>query len=190
MVHSRAQSREGSTQQSKDRASPVVAVSLTALAAVFVIAAWLALRPPPTESPSDTLAEDDIPTITLGGSSVGSGESGENMRIQIADADDPTKTAGEILVARFEPITPTSRRVEEPVAWFFLEDGKTLHIRADKGRFDIPPGQREPNRGRLEGGVRIRLFDPLPSGGRPAPDTAAPALDASTALPLDFDLVF
>jgi len=86
------------------------------------------------------------------------------------------------------------RRVVEPRAWMYTDDGAAVHIRAARAEFIQPTGSQEPESGRLEGGVIIELFDRgagrTPSsladdaGGSPS----VPALTIETAT-LHFDTV-
>lgn len=178
-------SRSLENQPRRPRRGPAYAIAALVAFAVLAIAAWLMTRP--SAAPERrTASEDDIPVIRLGEG--GAGESGEDMAIQIADEDDPTRVASEIFADRFEPISATARRVEMPVAWVYLEDGRTVHIRADNGRFESAPGSREPDRGTLRGDVRLRLFAATDDGSRPEPGVTPPTVDARIDAPLSFDL--
>lgn len=120
-------------------------------------------------------------------------ESGRGMVIQIADKDDPTRLSAEILADRYDPDGPTIRLVENPRAWLFGEDGSAWLIEADKGRFYIPEGEDTPREGTLTGNVLARRYEPDPvnpndQSARPDPDTATPALTATTDEPLRFNL--
>jgi hypothetical protein len=106
-----------------------------------------ASAPPPPDAIEDLLAPG--------------AEQGRGMTIQIADKDDPTRLAAEVLAARYDPDGPMHRRVEEPRAWLFGEDGSTWYIEADRGRFFIPEGADTPREGFLDGNVRARRYAPV-----------------------------
>lgn len=114
-------------------------------------------------------------------------QSGKGMTIQIADKQDPTRLAAEVLAARYDPDGPMHRRVEEPRAWLFGEDGSSWYIEADRGRFFIPEGTETPSEGYLEGNVRARRYEPV-SDGRPEPGVSEASLTATTDEPLRFNL--
>ena len=165
----------------------IAAIALAvALAAVFVTVALLSEPAPET---GDELADgENIEVLTL---SADAGEQGEDMLIQLADEDDPSKLDGEITAERFEPVDERTRRVDAPAAWLFLEDQRTVRITANTGTLVIPPGQRRPRSGVLEGDVLVRLYDPgapTDPGGRPDLDRAEPALTATFDRPVSFDL--
>lgn len=114
-------------------------------------------------------------------------QSGKGMTIQIADKQDPTRLAAEVLAARYDPDGPMHRKVEEPRAWLFGEDGSSWYIEADRGRFFIPEGTETPSEGYLEGNVRARRYEPVPDG-RPEPGVSEASLTATTDEPLRFNL--
>ena len=133
-------------------------------------------------------APDDIEVLTL---RADGGEQGEDMLIQLADEDDPSKLDGEITAERFEPIDERTRRIDAPAAWLFLEDDRTIRITANTGELVIPPGERRPSAGVREGDVLFRLYDadaPVNASGRPDLDGAEPALTATFDRPVSFDL--
>lgn len=117
-------------------------------------------------------------------------ESGTGMVIQIADKDDPSRLAAEILADRYDPEGPTIRLVEKPKAWLFGEDGSAWLIEADRGRFYIPEGEDNPREGTLTGNVIARRFEQSPgeANTRPDPEADAPVLTATTDEPLRFNL--
>lgn len=164
----------------------IQAIGLIAAGAVAVAIAGVFIFLSSTASPT-TPQETEGPgpeTVPLG---LG-GESGSQMRIQLADRDDPTKLIGEITAERFEPIDEVNRRVDQPRAWIYLDQGRVAHIEAQTGRFLIPAGQTQPTSGVLEGDVRIRLYEPRADGSRPEPGVDTAALTATFDEPVNFDL--
>ena len=166
----------------RKRVNPGLYAVLATLGLVLVIAAVAAVTGGASNTPAPT-SIDDVESIVLG-----EGDSGREMRIQLTSEDDRATVVGEILAKSYQPESPTRRRVEEPQAWFFLEDGRTLHIRADRGRFDTPVGRDRPEQGRLEGDVTLRLFAESDTGERPIPGVTPPLLQAVAEAPVDFDL--
>lgn len=135
-------------------------------------------------APEEVVSEITAPNIPV----LGENLSGEDVRIQFTDRDDPTRLAGEITLASL-PAAPAGeyRIAEQPRIWQFLRDGRTLHISADRGRFVMPSATEPPDSGTLEGNVIIRLYEPLPGGRRPVVGETPPALTATTDAPLSFD---
>lgn len=113
-------------------------------------------------------AFDDAPDLPPGveplTSPVGSG-----MYVELADKDDPTRRAGLITAESVEPLGPKETSVTQPRVWYYLRDGRTLHVEAAKGRFYFPSGQTNsaPESGNVQGNVVIRVFDPIPGGEPP-----------------------
>ncbi len=125
------------------------------------------------------------PGVTPLTSPVGSG-----MYVELADKDDPTRRAGLITAESVEPLGPIETDVTQPRVWYYLRDGRTLHVEADKGRFFFPGGQRNsaPEYGHIQGDVKIRVYDPVPGGERPVIGRDEPLLTATAVEPLEFDL--
>ncbi|MEM7755424.1 MAG: hypothetical protein AAF297_07285 [Planctomycetota bacterium] len=179
--------RRSSRAQFRPAAAPPVGIVIAAVVAVVILiavalTAVLSNNGRAAGPEIDDTAPPAPDILDLGGTDI------EGMFIQLVDEDDPTRVAGEILAASFEPIDPSNREVVEPRAWFFLDDGRTAYIEADEGRFFIPVGTSRPEEGVLRGNVRVRLFDAKPNARRPDPSRDAAALDAQFAEPLRFDL--
>lgn len=170
------------TRKPASRNTVKIVALLTASAITLGIALIALLSGKPAATGTGLTVEDFGNAPTLGE------RTGEGMVIELADEDDPDTQIGEIRFSSFDPITPTTRTVEEPVAWLYLDDGRMVLIEAQSGRFETPLGQKRPESGRLEGTPVIRLFDPAPGGGRPDPETATPLMTATMDQPLDFDL--
>lgn len=145
--------------------------------------AYLVVRPRATQGGGST----DVPLPPDITDILDEGDSGRNLAIQVQDKENPDRLAAELLAARYDPDGPSHRKVEQPRAWLFGEDGSTWYIEADKGRFYIPEGNDQPRSGSLTGHVRARRFGP-DAAGRPDPETAMPTVTATTDAPLHFDL--
>lgn len=122
--------------------------------------------------PSD-VPPPDIRVINSGGQGgngnlVGILSGGTGFFMQIADKDDPSRVAAEITADTSEPMEGSRYRMEQPRAWIFMDDGRTIAIQAAKGQTRIPNQRNSrPEEGTLEGDVIIRLFDAKPDGARP-----------------------
>lgn len=173
------------------RVSAPALLAAAGLAIVFAgVVAYFAMtgtRAPRQEgaTPSD-IAPPDIRVINsgqgAGGNLVGILSGGTGFFMQVADKDDPSRVAAEITADTSEPIEGSRYRMEQPRAWIFLKDGRTLAIQAAKGQTRIPNQRNSrPEEGTLEGDVIIRLFDATPDGRRPDVDKDHAVLVARTS---------
>lgn len=104
-----------------------------------------------------------------------------DVRIDVMDRDEPTRQAGIIRFARMEPLEARHVAVTGPQASMFLKDGRTIVVTGESGRLYMPGGtQKEPESGRISGGVTIRLFEARPDGSRIDPDRDTPSLTFTT----------
>gem|GEM_PF-869371 len=132
-----------------------------------------------------TNADAAPPDITaLKGDSAGG--RGKEIHIQLVDKQDPTRVASEVFLPSVEPLENRRYLVQRPEAWFYMKDGKSVHIRADRGNLRLPSRDALPESGLLEGGVLVRLFEPTIDGTRPQPGRDVPVIDARTET-LQFD---
>ncbi|MFO0831481.1 MAG: hypothetical protein U0637_06520 [Phycisphaerales bacterium] len=106
---------------------------------------------------------------------------GKGFFAQYVDKNDPTHIAGQVTADRSDPLPDRRYELTAPSAWFFQHDGRSIHVRADKGRFTAPAENAQPTDGSLEGNVRIRVFAATPDGARPALDDTTPELDLTTS---------
>lgn len=173
------------------RASVPALLAAAGLAVVFAgVVGYFALTG--TRAPSSAgatppdVAPPDIRVINSGqsgsgGNLVGILSGGTGFFMQVADKDDPSRVAAEITADTSEPMEGSRYRMEQPRAWIFLDDGRTLAIQAARGQTRIP-NQRNarPEEGTLEGDVIIRLFDAMPGGRRPDVNTDHAVLVART----------
>jgi len=113
-------------------------------------------------------------------------------RVVLLDADDNIESEYEY--EDLENLGAGRHRVFEPRGWMYMDDGSVVHLRAATAEFVQPSGSREPESGRLEGGVIIEIFDAAagkaPSSSPTDPDTPAktPNLTIETAT-LTFDTI-
>ncbi|QOJ01512.1 MAG: hypothetical protein HRU70_13860 [Phycisphaeraceae bacterium] len=174
----RAFERVGSTRSAGLAAAIVVGL---ALAGGF---GWLILKGAnPIAKPR---AAQEIPPDIMGLTAGGPGGSGvgRGLRVELADRQDPTRRSALITSETIEPLEARRYAAGEPAAWVFLRDGRTLWVRADRGRFAMPARDQAPERGEFEGNVLARVF----ASGMPEAPATAPALTEIRAQRLEFDL--
>ncbi|MEM0984482.1 MAG: hypothetical protein AAGI17_11100 [Planctomycetota bacterium] len=176
----------------RTRRNGLIAAALltVVLGAVFVGAALTGSGTPSARGV--TPDEDEfanIEAVQIGQNEAGAGE---EMLLQLADEDDATRLAGEITADAFQPIDAQTRRVENPAAWLFLEDDRTIRITSETGRLVVPKNSNRPRSGVLEGDVLLRLYEVDPAladeQGRPDLDRVEPVLVATFSEPVAFDL--
>jgi lipopolysaccharide export system protein LptA len=112
-------------------------------------------------------------------------------RVEFADKRDPTRKAGEMEWASLEPLPERGwSLLTEPRAWWFGRDGRTIHIQAATGRIYRSEQGNEPESGRFEGGVLVRIYEPAPNGQPRTIDLEAdrPSVLVFTPGALSFDL--
>jgi lipopolysaccharide export system protein LptA len=140
--------------------------------------------PPPDVAPDPALVPTTSGPTTTAASRFGGGS---GFQLQIVDKNDPSLVRAELSAARSTPIEGQMYRValEEPVIWYFLKDGRTVHARADKGTAYLPdqgaagtPGR--PQDGIMEGNVVARVYEARADGSRPRLDIDEPMLEART----------
>lgn len=172
-MHSRPHSRPARVSAPALLAAAGLAIVFAGVVGYFALTGERAPR-----SAGGTLSDVAPPDIRVINSGAGQNASGGNLVgilsggtgffMQIADKDDPSRVAAEITADTSEPIEGSRYRMEQPRAWIFLDDGRTLAIQAAKGQTRIPNQRNSrPEEGTLEGDVIIRLFDAKPDGQRP-----------------------
>lgn len=129
-------------------------------------------RPPDTTGPAST-AQADIVGLT-------------DVRIELLDRDDPSRTAGLLTFASMDPIEGRQYAVDRPDGLIFTRDGGAVRLRARSGRLHMPDRTREPESGRLSGDVIVEFFQRRADGRRidPAADTPSATLRSPS---LSFD---
>lgn len=152
----------------------VLTISLIALAAIALTAWFRSGGAPP-------VSDDRV-------SSIGSeqAEAGRELFVRILDKDDTSRIAAELLAEAMEPLEPGRYKVLRPRAWYFLDSGETIHVRADSGDVVRPADAQAPERGVLIGDVEVRLFAPTGDGRRIDLDIDEPVASLRTDR-LEFD---
>ena len=165
----------------------IIAAATTGVASLVVFALVLRGGKPTTApeqlgspSPLDQTLATNRPTTTVGIANT------RNLHLEFADRDDPTRLSHVVDFGSVDPQRGAQYAVEEVSAWVFLQDGRTLHVQAPRGRV-IMPDRQDLQSGTLLDGVTIRLFEPQGDGSRPRPGVDRPVLIARTPT-LAFDL--
>ena len=162
----------------------------TAIAGIAIVAT-LVLRSKGTTPAPQAAQPQTVPNVrdlprgnapTLG--------SGDQFFIQFVDKSDPTRLGGEITAERSTPQPDGRYDLTQPVAWFFLDDGRSVQVTAREGSLVMPAGARSstPDRGSLEGDVRVRLFAQTADGKRPDPAATPLATIDTPRLTVDWTL--
>ncbi len=162
----------------------------TAIAGIAIVTT-LVLRSRSTTPAPQTAQPQTVPNVrdlprgnapTLG--------SGDQFFIQFVDKSDPTRLGGEITAERSTPQPDGRYDLTQPVAWFFLDDGRSVQVTAREGSLVMPAGARSstPDRGSLEGDVRVRLFAQTADGKRPDPAATPLATIDTPRLTVDWTL--
>ncbi len=107
-------------------------------------------------------------------------EGSEQGRIEFVDEDG--RIVRELLYETLEPREGGRIEVDQPQAWMHLSNGGVAHLQANHGSLLQPQGRREPESGRFEGEVRVRVFDEDP---RPREDIAPAVTFATDTLSFD-----
>lgn len=163
----------------------------TALAGIAVVATLVMRSRSATPPPQQATQPQTVPNVrdlprgdapTLG--------SGDQFFIQFVDKSDPTRLGGEITAERSTPQPDGRYDLTQPVAWFFLDDGRSVQVTAREGSLVMPAGARSstPDRGSLEGDVRVRLFAQTADGKRPAAAATPLATINTPRLTIDWTL--
>lgn len=169
-------------------------MSLRTLGTIFAIIASLTVvalltwsflnyRSGSDSEPARELVIAPMPPLTVD-PSVKDPDSYENIlagdgegRVVLLDADDNVESEYEY--EDLENLGSGRHRVVKPRAWMYLDDGSVVHLRAASAQFTQPAGSKEPESGRLEGGVIIELFD-ADSGRAPSSAPSDPAEQPKT----------
>ncbi|HYC99594.1 MAG TPA: hypothetical protein VEB22_00070, partial [Phycisphaerales bacterium] len=110
------------------------------------------------------------------------GVSTRTAKVQFADRNDPGRAAGMIEWSSLEPVSQVEKLLTEPRGYVYLRDGGLIVVSSRSGRLNTTPKVEEPQSGRFEGGVTLKLY---PAGADPKTDL--PSLTA-TSETLDFDM--
>ncbi|HZW05595.1 MAG TPA: hypothetical protein VFF65_00615, partial [Phycisphaerales bacterium] len=158
-------------------AALVVGLLLAAGMAVVVL-----MRPSPAPTPQGTRPPPGGSGPEVPPDIVDRGVSTRTAKVQFADRNDPGRAAGMIEWASLEPVSQVEKLLTEPRGYVYLRDGGLIVVSSRSGRLNTAPKVEEPQSGRFEGGVTLKLY---PAGADPKTDQ--PSLTA-TSDTLDFDM--
>lgn len=182
MAHQHGQ--ESRTRRLGGIAALAVATVFAGVVGFFV---WRGVQGPSGTAP---------PAPPLAGSpEVASGEDPSQVQVgrarganlEFADKRDPTRVAARLQSRSTEPLPERRYAMEEPEAWVFLRDGRTLHVRADRARVYQPQRDQAPESGTMSGNVVVSLFEPRSNGSPVVIGVDRPVLTARSPT-LTFDL--
>lgn len=134
----------------------------------------------PATAPSAKPTTPDLSTVPNLSSSVAQGPQGaslaqgERFFLQLADRQDPTRIAGDVTAERSVPKGERRYELTQPRAWFFLLDGRSVHVEAASGLLTVARQTAGGIGGGLESGslvgdVVVRVFAARGDQTRPEP---------------------
>lgn len=177
--------RRGST-----RTTGLLVAAGVGLAAAGLVGYIALARPKPEDAPR--LKPPPVPTETLTGTPGDRQGTAEGVRIELADKKDPSRVASVLLAKSVKPQKGRMVDVEQPGALIFLQDGRTLRIKARAGSFSSFSTEQAPERGTFAGDVRLLIYPPTADSASKAKnwDTEKPLVDASLGDTFEFDMTF
>jgi len=84
----------------------------------------------------------------------------ESGRVVSVDPENPERVARIFVYDQLDSGAGGRVSIERPRAWIYLEDGGVVVVDASAASLLQPPGAKEPESGRLTGGVTIRFYTP------------------------------
>jgi len=169
-----------------DRTRKLGLAAAVALAVVIVAALGLLMLLKPAPSPAngqDTPIAEEIGETAFVGS-----EGGRGGQLEVTAEDDPSKVEAVIRYDEFVPAGGSRYSMTRPSAWLYLDDGRRVFIRGQRGQMVLGGADRtRPDSGNLTGEVEAFVF---PAGLEPDvadPDVSLADIVAETPS-LAFDL--
>lgn len=101
--------------------------------------------------------------------------------------EEDAQLSAELYSNTLDPVAAKRYALEKPRAWIYLDNGRTVHVRADDGRVYMPSREAGPESGIFTGEVDVRVYR-TPAAGRPV-DLIADVPEArlqTSALAFDF----
>lgn len=164
-------------------------VGLASLAILAVFALLYRSQPaanidnaPPTDAPPDIKSLGGRGSSVSGLSNAALGRT-TGWFIEVPDRDNPRRRAAVYLAEASEPLPNRQYRLTKPQAWSFANNGRAIHVAADRGEALIPSNDKNarPQTATLEGSVRISLFEPSPTSPAAAPAPTPADFDSRAA---------
>jgi hypothetical protein len=161
------------------RRGPLIAASVACVAMVAGLVV-VARSGKPAAAPTAKPTTPDLSTVPNLSSSLSQGPQGaslaqgERFFLQLADRQDPTRIAGDVTADRSVPKGERRYELTQPRAWFFLQDGRSVHVEAASGLLTVARQTAGGVGGGLESGslvgdVVVRLFAVRADNTRPEP---------------------
>jgi hypothetical protein len=181
------------------RRGPLIAASVACVAMVAGLVV-VARSGKPAAAPTAKPTTPDLSTVPNLSSSVSQGPQGaslaqgERFFLQLADRQDPTRIAGDVTAERSVPKGERRYELTQPRAWFFLQDGRSVHVEAASGLLTVARQTAGGVGGGLESGslvgdVVVRLFAARVDKSRPEPGvTPTVAVLRTSRLSIDWVL--
>ena len=110
--------------------------------------------------------------------------SGQGIYLRI---EEDSQLSAELYSNTLDPVAAKRYALDAPRAWIYLDNGRTVHVRADDGRVYMPSREAGPESGIFTGDVDVRVYR-TPEAGRPV-DLVADVPEArlqTSALAFDF----
>ena len=110
--------------------------------------------------------------------------SGQGIYLRI---EEDSQLSAELYSNTLDPVAAKRYSLDAPRAWIYLDNGRTVHVRADDGRVYMPSREAGPESGIFTGDVDVRVYL-TPEAGRPV-DLVADVPEArlqTSALAFDF----
>lgn len=168
-----------------DRTRKIGLAAAVALAVVIVAALGLLMLLKPSPSPANG---QDTPIANDIGDPAFVGEGGRGGQLEVTAEDDPSRVEAVIRYDEFVPAGGSRYSMTKPSAWLYLEDGRRVFIRSERGQMVLGGADRtRPDSGNLSGEVEAFVF---PAGLQPDiadPDISLAEIVAETPS-LAFDL--
>ncbi len=142
------------------RRAGLILAAIAAFVVIGVVVWATVIRTPVT--PAQQIAAAEAPDIRVinptnaPSSAVDIIGSVEGAELQFFDPADES-LRGEMTFARLDPQPNGRFFAEDPVAWLFLRNGLSAQITADELTFRKAAGASEPESGRFNGSVRLRM---------------------------------
>lgn len=121
-------------------------------------------RTPGPAIPGDRARMGELPAVVGEASDIVAVGGTKEARFQVADKNDPSRVAVELVFAKLDPLGSGVYQTAEPRAWVFMKDGRTVFIRSDTGRIRRSPTATAPESGEFTGNGLVLVFPPRPPG--------------------------
>lgn len=159
----------------------LMALAFALIGAGVVLFVFISQRSPGSgasgkSNPANVAKFGDLPQNIGEATDITAVGSTRDARFQVADKNDPSRVAIELLFSQMNPVGNAVYEAADPRAWIYMKDGRTVYIRADQARVKRV-GAAAPESGEFRGNGLALVFPPRP------PDQAGRAIDPDTDVP-------